>query len=182
MSKVANIDGQLEFKFVDGKVVIDNNFEQKRQREAIKAQKDYYEAWLFLLEKYGKYSQINSLHRAILRDHSEQTEKIFQKNYGGELIVVEQVKMRSKNAVKKAAESLRKKAIFVNVFDIGILDDDFLCEKKRREKYRKIIKRELQKIEASEAAETTEVYGLADLEAEYQTAKAIYERRKARQN
>ena len=172
------IEGQLEFKFVDNIAMIDDKFEKKRAEEKRQAIVAYYDAFLYMLEKYGKYNQVYPLFRAIADgDHSAEKEALFQNRYRGEIEILEMSAKRALKLVNKATESLCEKAIRIDIFDTyGQFDKNF-CDSNRRAKYRKIIRRELAKLEQGQ---NVEPYSMADIEAEIQVNAARHNR-KARQ-
>lgn len=183
-----DFEGQMSF-IADGTELRINPEEEKYRRRAAKRKEDilaYYEAFHEMLNRYGKLNIPLNLLECIETAQengtlmSDEVRSALNNHYGGELEQLEKSVGYARKRLKDARKSFAEKAEAVDLDDPEI--NRYIAEyreKDRRDRYRKIINREKNKVACMEPTDVLEAYDLwrpYDFEVDYQMLRAKRER------
>ena len=151
---------------------------ERRAAELKEKKLDYYDAFLLMLKRYGRFNMAYCPLECVENDAiTDEVRHVINHVYDGDLERMKIAVHRRRQLLSKACKRFRKAAFELDLFDVTDHYDAAYRDKARRERFRTVIKREMKRIESGK---DIEVYSPEDLEAEYQTYRVESAKRKHR--
>ena len=167
--KTWDLPGQYSFMVSeDNTLTVDDPDERLKADTLRRNTIAYYKDFLVLLAQYGKFNSVYGLWNAFEDGNPSPDAMVaLRDRYDGDLDELQIAMNRRRHWLKRALEQFAKSAHKVNLFEVTDRYDEACRDPKRRDKFKRSIKRELKKVKGGQ---TTEVFSPRDFEDEYQIA------------